>query len=68
MSQLKPLKLHQILGTSTEWTDELWGEALTYLLERIGTTQAIWMVQVPPNSEEFRNYPHKVDLLREFRK
>jgi hypothetical protein len=66
MANLKPLKLHTILGTSTVWTDELWDEALTYLLEWANTFDALAMAQVlhgtyPPN------YPHKIDFLREFR-
>lgn len=66
MPHLKPLKLHGMISMSPEWTDELWDEALTSLLERAGTMQAIVMVEVLPNSDAFRAYPHKVDLLREF--
>ncbi|TWP45973.1 hypothetical protein FKR81_37770 [Lentzea tibetensis] len=67
MTKLKPLKLHEIIGTSTEWTDELWDEALRYLLERTGTFQVLFMVQVLPNYEALPDYLHKFDFLREFR-
>ncbi|MFD9889721.1 hypothetical protein ACFWY9_10285 [Amycolatopsis sp. NPDC059027] len=67
MSNLNPVKLHTIIGTSTAWTDELWEEALDYLLANTATPDAILMsialsVGAPPD------YPHKIDYLREFRK
>jgi hypothetical protein len=58
--------LHEILGTSTTWTDELWDEALTCLLDRVGTLDVLAMVEVLPESA----LPHslyKVDYLRVFR-
>ncbi len=68
MADLKPLKLHAIVGTATVWTDELWSEALTYLLERVGTIEAIFMAQqLHSDGSRLPDYPHKVDFLREFR-
>jgi len=67
MSDVKPLKLHAIIGTSTVWTDELWDDALTYLLERISTVDTLMMARTL-HGEHVPNYPHKVDFLREFRK
>lgn len=65
---LKPLKLHDLIGGQTTWTDELWKEALAYLLERIGTMQAIYMTeQLHHDGTRLPNYPHKIDYLREFR-
>jgi hypothetical protein len=70
MSNLKPLKLHEIIGTSTVWTDELWDEALAYLLQRVGTREAVKMALflLLPNGKNLPDYPHKIDFLREFRK
>jgi hypothetical protein len=66
MANLKPLKLHSIISSSTVWTDELWDEVLTYLLERANTFDALAMAQVL-YGDHIPNYPHKVDFLREFR-
>jgi hypothetical protein len=63
MTQLKPLKIHSIIGTSTVWTDELWDEALTYLLERTGTLQVLAMCQVL-HDDELPNSLHKIDPAR----
>jgi hypothetical protein len=64
-NQLKPVKLHQLLGNECEWSDELWDSALTYLLERLGTNQAIAMADFL--SAGSFDYVHKVDYLRVFR-
>jgi hypothetical protein len=66
MPNLKPLKLHSVIGASTEWTDELWDEALVYLLDRVGTFDVLMMVDVLPDSV-LPQSPHKVDYLRVFR-
>lgn len=66
MTNLKPLKLHTILGTSTVWTDELWDEALSYLLDRVGTLDVLTMAEVLPDSA-VPHSPHKIDYLRVFR-
>ena len=66
MSNLKPLKLHSLLGASTVWTDELWDEALRYLLDRVGTVDVLIMVCVLPD-DVLPHSPHKVDYLRVFR-
>lgn len=68
MAELKPLKLHALIGGHTTWTDELWNETLTYLLEHVGTMQAILMAeQLHRDGSTPPNYPHKIDYLREFR-
>jgi hypothetical protein len=68
MTSLKPLKLHRIIGPTTAWTDDLWNEALAYLLERVGTTQSIFMAeQLHHDDTRLPDYPHKIDFLREFR-
>lgn len=67
MANLKSLKLHQLIGTSTVWTDELWDEALTYLLDRVGTLDVLTMVDVLPESA-LPHSPYKVDYLRVFRR
>jgi hypothetical protein len=66
MPNLKPLKLHTIIGSNTVWTDELWNAALTYLLERTGTFDALAMTETLYD-DYAREYPHKIDYLREFR-
>jgi hypothetical protein len=66
MPDLKPLKLHTIIGSNTVWTDELWNAALTYLLERIGTHDALAMTE-SFYGDHAPGYPHKIDYLREFR-
>lgn len=64
----KPLRLHKLLGGQTAWTDKLWGQALGYLLERVGTMEAIFMAeQLHHDGTRLPNYPHKIDFLREFR-
>jgi hypothetical protein len=66
---LKPLKLHHIIGTSTAWTDELWNEALDYLLTHVGTLQALTMYStIDRAGEDTVVSLHKVDFLREFRR
>lgn len=65
---LKPVKLHELIGGQTTWTDEMWDAALEYMLERIGTMQAIFMAeQLHHDGTRLPNYPHKIDYLREFR-
>jgi hypothetical protein len=65
MVALKPLKLHAIIGISTEWTDELWEAALSYLRDRVGIVDVLIMATVLPDG--LRPYsPHKIDHLREF--
>lgn len=65
---LKPLKIHELLGGQTAWTDELWDQALSYLLERVGTMEAIFMAeQLHHDDTRLPDYPHKIDFLREFR-
>ena len=66
MVNLKPLKLHDIIGTATAWTDELWDRALTYLLDHTSTFDALAMAEVI-SSGPVPNYPYKIDFLREFR-
>lgn len=63
MAKLNPLKLHTIIGTSTEWTDGLWDDALRYLLENTSTVDALAMTETLPTLLAF---PHKIDYLREF--
>jgi hypothetical protein len=64
---LKPLKLHELIAGATVWTDELWSEVSTYLLERVGTMDAISMAeQLHSDGTELPDYPHKIDFLREF--
>jgi hypothetical protein len=65
---LKPLRLHELIGGATVWTDELWDMAMGYLLERVGTMQAIFLAeQLHHDGTRVPDYPHKVDFLREFR-
>jgi hypothetical protein len=63
MAKLHPLKLHTIIGTSTEWTDELWDDALHYLLENTSTLDVLAMTETLPTLLAFS---HKIDYLREF--
>lgn len=65
MTNLKPLKLHTIISTATVWTDELWDEALSYLLERVGTLDVLMMVAVLPD-DALPHSSRKVDYLRVF--
>lgn len=64
---LKPVKLHDLLGASPTWTDELWDASLTYLLDRVGTVDAILMVQVLPGRSGAPQHLFKIDYIREFR-
>lgn len=65
---LKPLKIHELIGGATAWTDDQWNAAIIYLLERVGTMEAIFMAeQLHHDGASVPNYPHKVDFLREFR-
>lgn len=67
---LKPLRLHELIGDHAEWTDELWDETLKYLLERVGTVEAIQMYAVLSGAaglEDMITSPYKVDYLRRFR-
>jgi len=66
---LKPLKLHELIGHQAAWTDELWDEALKYLLERLGTADSVDMALALAeitNSRVPHSY-HKIDYLRTFR-
>jgi hypothetical protein len=66
---LKPLKIHALIGQQAAWTDELWDEALTYLLERLGTADAVDMalaLAAITNVHVPQSY-HKIDYLRIFR-
>ncbi len=68
---LKPLKIHQLIGERIIWTDELWDEALEYLLGRVGTVDAMDMSVVLHSinglDRDTVRSPHKVDYLRQFR-
>lgn len=66
MANLKPVRLHSIIGTATTWTDERWDEALTYLLGHTSTLDALAIVQTLYH-DKAPNHFHKIDLLREFR-
>ncbi len=66
METLKPVKIHAIIGTSTVWSDELWGQALSYLRESTGTFDVLAMAETL-YGDNLPNYPHKIDFLREFR-
>lgn len=66
MAELKPIKLHNIIGSTTVWTDDLWDEALNYLLENTGTLDALAMAETLFGDDR-PNYLHKIDYLREFR-
>ncbi len=66
---LKPLKIHELIGNQAAWTDELWDEALKYLLERLGTADSVDMAYALAeitNSRAPHSY-HKIDYLRTFR-
>ncbi len=65
MKKLKPIKLHALLGSAPEWTDDLWQEALRYLLENTATHDAIIMASFV-HEGRIPNYPHKIDFLRDF--
>lgn len=67
MTKLKPARLHEILGTSTVWTDELWDQALTYLLSSVETLGALEMVKALDGVQPLTNSIHKIDYLRQFR-
>lgn len=68
MAKLNPVKLHAIIGASTEWTDELWDEALDYLLGHVGTTETTLMAALLPRNEPLSSFPRRVNLLYEFHK
>ena len=66
MARLKPIKLHLLLGSVTEWTDEMWDEALMYVLENTSTHDAVTMARLI-RADRLPDYLHKVDFLRDFR-
>lgn len=67
MTNLKPLKLHDIIRTATVWTDEMWDKSLTYLLGYTSTLDALAMAETLYR-DQAPNYLHKIDFLREFRR
>lgn len=66
MAILKPLKIHDLIAGSTVWSDELWDRALTYLLERTSTPEALVMAECI-RSPERPWLVRKIDHLRDFR-
>jgi hypothetical protein len=66
MQKLNQVKLHELIGTQTLWTDELWNDALDYLVENTATPDAIVMADILLGDEQA---PHlyKIDYLRDFR-
>jgi hypothetical protein len=62
----KPLKIHHLLALKTAWTEELWDEALAYLLAFVSTQGAILMTQLILLDDPVES-PYKIDHLREFR-
>lgn len=65
---LKPLRLHELIGSHAAWTDELWDATLQYLLERVGTDDAIRMGSLLERLTDHTesHSPHKIDYLRRF--
>jgi len=39
-AELEPTYLHELLGGRTAWTEELWDEAIVWLLDTIGPSEA----------------------------
>ena len=69
MAKLKPLKLHETIGTSTLWTDELWDKVLTYVLANTATPDALTMIEVlETDNIRLSGFAQKTDYLREFHK
>jgi hypothetical protein len=66
MRHLNQVKLHELIGSATVWTDDLWDDALDYLVENTATPDAIVMAEIVLGDEQA---PHlyKVDYLRDFR-
>lgn len=65
MKTLAPVKLHKLIGYSAAWTDELWANALAYLLDNTSTVDAVLMCECLPGKVLF-SHLHKIDYLREF--
>lgn len=66
-NSLKPLRLHTMIGGSTEWTDELWGEVLQYLVECVGSTGAVLMAERLHRERRLPKHLNKADYFQEFR-
>ncbi len=72
MEKLRPIELHKLIGRACEWTDELWDEALDYVLDNTATPAEARMMAVTILGKRIRSYPHKrykekIDFLCEFR-
>lgn len=56
-----------MIGGSTEWTDELWSEALQYLVEGVGTTGAVLMAERLFREKRLPRHLDKAGYFQEFR-
>jgi hypothetical protein len=65
--KLKPVKLHELLGGRTLWTDELWEAAEAYVSQSVSTPQAQRMYEcIYSDNAKAVDYLPKSSLLGEF--
>lgn len=66
----KPLRLHELLGRTPEWTDQLWDDARLYLADRLSLEQSIILVELfdPELAASLPLSLHKETFLAPFRK